>query len=369
MAEERETSINTDLPEFDFEFGNEDLPGQKEIEEVNTPPTDVTPDVTPPVKPDEQVTPPVTKEPTVLTPPDDTADKADDATTPDTDVMPKGADPMAYGIYKTMVENGHWLESEEFKGSMEEVSDMFEQMPDMMFNSMVDAMPPVMKNLMTYGYQKGEALKESDLAEFFTKYNTVSSETVDLDSTEGQRDYLKKVLISDGEDADTAEDLLDLWEDKGKLASKATAKHSAEKAAKEEAAQEEITRLASQKAQAKESRKAFVQNVQKNIVDTGWKPKAQRAVLDEIFEGRLNHKSKVISNHPKALVQLANYLRYFDEEKGEIDESAYKTQAFSASAKNVKSTIEKHFAGIPQSAARAVPKRNEEDKQSFEFVD
>ena len=354
MAEEGKTSI----PEFDFDL--EVVP--TDIVEDTTPPAagDETPLQDPPAEPQppaaSEETPPAT--PPAETPPNDD-------TPPE---IPEGADPTAFGIYQTLVSKGYTAESEEFKGTFDELDEIFDTLPDKVFEGLMASMPPILRKAIEYGYQKGDSLTQEDLANFWNAYSapTVEGE-VDLETVEGQRDYLKKSLMKGGQDEETALDLLDLWEDKGTLAERAKVRKKSDDDAKEAAAAQAIEDAKAEKLNRKKAQQAFITNIKSNIDSTDWKPATRKLVLNEIFSGGLNEKTKIISKHPKALVQLANYLRHFDVEKGEIDESSFKAQAFSGSAKEVKNTIEKHFSGIQKAKAQQMPNTSGDKSKSHEF--
>lgn len=287
-----------------------------------------------------------------------------------TNEYPEDADETAIGIYNALNEKGWWIEGDEkFKGSVEEVNEFFESFPQRVLGGLMNSMPKSLKNVIQYGYNKGDQLTNEDLVNFFKETNTVELDKIDISDVAGQKAYLIVKEIEAGKEREDAEDLVDLWEDKGKLEERAKKVYEQEKAEKEKLANDKIQQAVIEKADRQANHEKFVKSLRKTVSETKWNKKVQIEVLNEIFQGNLNKKSKIISKYPKALIQLTNYLRYLDEEKGEINEDAYRKQAFSESAKSVKSGIEKNFSNITKAAAIINKQDNSNKKEEFEFAD
>lgn len=381
MADERNTSHEEDaFPDFDFVLDdsikaiqNEGIPqtpsNEDDDADKNKPADDDDDDDTPTGDDDDK-----TKDDNQDDDPDDDSDEDDKSKgddDDDSDDLPEGADPTAYGIYSTLVDRGYINKDEKFTGTMEALDDVFENLPDLVFDSLASQFPESMTKLLKFGYAKGTALTDADLASFFANVDTSTGDTeVDLTSAEGQASYAKAQLIADGMSADDATDIVDLWEEKGKLEDKAKGLQTKAAEAKKANADAELAAAEKAREDGKAAKRKFAQTIKTELASTGWKDTAQQAVLDEIYKGELNRKSKLISKHPKALIQLANYLRYLDEETGEIDEKAFGKQGASKAAKAVKSKIEKHFQHVTKAAKTTKPKPNTNSaKHEYEFVD
>ena len=146
MADERNTSHEEDaFPDFDFVLDdsieaiqNEGIPqtpsNEDDDADKNKSADDDDDDDTPTGDDDDK-----TKDDNQDDDPDDDSDEDDKSKgddDDDSDDLPEGADPTAYGIYSTLVDRGYINKDEKFTGTMEALDDVFENLPDLVFDSL-----------------------------------------------------------------------------------------------------------------------------------------------------------------------------------------------------------------------------------------
>lgn len=300
-----------------------------------------------------------TEEPTTETPEESTEEETTESE------LPEGADPNAYGIYQTMVEKNYLSPDENFKGTWQEVDEIFEQLPDRVFQGVIDNLNPNLKAVLEFGYSK-ENVTTEDLAEFFQK--TYVPE-VDITTEEGQILFLTNELKTEGKEEEAA-DLIELWKEKGLLEARAKKYNETKQARAAKAAEEELAQVKQAKAQKQAQAKAFKKSITQEVEATEWKPARKQAVLNEIFSGGMKTKSQEISKHPKAFYQLADFLTYFDSKTGAFDLEAYTTQGLTPATKQVKSKIEKYFSTTSKAASTKAPASKDTEKDVvYEFTD
>ena len=267
-------------------------------------------------------------------------------------------------VYNTMVEFGYWNQDADFKGTVEELNAKFEKMPEQMLDNIFNSMPEPMVKLLEYGHSKGSDLDYDDLSSFFSDYIKPSeiNEVLLNEDVDTQREYLMGVLIDQGNTKEEADDIMDIWESKGTIGSKATSHYAKVRELKAQQAADLIAEQQQAQAEAKQQAKQYQQKLYQTINETEWEANHKASIQDFIFSGKLNEISSNILNHPKALVQLANYLSRFNSETGEIDESVFKAQTFSKETKRVKSGIERNFDGFVK--AKALPHKETKPKKN-----
>lgn len=301
-----------------------------------------------------------TEEPTTETP-----DESTEKTEPETSELPEGADPNAYGIYQTMVEKNYLTADENFKGTWQEVDDIFEQLPDRVFQGVIDNLNPHLKAVLEFGYSKEDVTNE-ELSEFFQKTYVPQ---VDISTEEGQILFLTNELKTEGKEEEAA-DLIELWKEKGLLEARAKKYHEVKEANASKLQEQEIEQAKQAKSTKQAQAKAFKQSISKEVEATDWKPARKQAVMNEIFSGAMKTKSQEIAKHPKAFYQLADFLTYFDSKTGAFDLEAYTTQGLTPATQQVKSNIEKYFSTTSKAASTKVKTGKDADKEVvYEYAD
>jgi hypothetical protein len=279
-------------------------------------------------------------------------------------------DPLARGIYQTMVDRGYIKGSEEFKGSMEEIDELFTNLPTVVFNATFQEYPDDFQKLLAYGWEKGTDVTVEDLAGFFKDYikETISPDSIDISTETTAMDFVVKELVATGDyDLEDATMLAEKWQDKDQLLTKAEKFKTRKLESVNKDADAALADIRSQNEEKRKKDLAKAKSVKEAIESTPWNNQRKQVVFDDLFSDGFKNKSQKISENPKALVQLANYMSFFNEETGEIDETAYKKQAFSKEAKKIKSDIEKNFGSVSFAKSSTVQQSKNADEE-WEFA-
>lgn len=282
--------------------------------------------------------------------------------------VPKEANETALGIYKTLIDKGYTSEREGFKGTYEELDEIFEELPEVIFQGVFSTFPEPTQKLLQYAFAKQEGVTWEELTKFVTEYSSPVETDIDISDPDKQRDFLLKELVAEGMDKEDALDTIDVWEDKEKLEDVSKKYLDKRKAKSEKQINQTIAEAEKEKARKKKEAKDFTNNIVSEINSTSWNAKRKNVVLDEIRTGQINEKSKVINTSPKALIQLADFYTYFDPKTGEFNLEAYKKQGLSSAVKDIKTNIEKNFKTDTKSVeVEDKPKNFDSSKYEFEI--
>jgi hypothetical protein len=358
MSEQDKTQVMPDF-EFDLDLDTIEVQPQEAVEKqvISEEPSKVeeTPQVAetqPEVKTEqkEETTPPVET-------------KVETEEQPEFEI-PEGADPAAYGIYSIMVDKGYLTEEEGFKGTYEELNDIFESLPERAFESVVNTLNPKAKLLLQYAVAKGDELNDEELAAFYQE--VIDTKPVSIDSEEGQLAFLSRTLTEDGYSEDDAVYLINKWQEEGKLAEKANFFKSKNQDLSE--AEQKVQQAKQLKETRKQKTIEFKQTIQQELNKTEWSDRRKNLVLNEIFSGQMREKTANIINHPKALYQLADFMTYLNPKTGEFDLEAYKKQGLTPEIKTIKNSIERKIGSLDFMKGVTQRKEEKNTNKEFEFV-
>lgn len=219
-----------------------------------------------------------------------------------------------------------------------------EKLPEKFFLNYVDTRSEATKALLEYD-SKLENTTLEDLKNFFEKY--VDKPQVDVDTTEGAREYLKNrpELKKLYKNEDKIQQVLDEWEDGDELINRAKEFKEEEDLAKEEARKQALAKAEADKQEKIKKDKEFASNVNKTIDELQWKPERKLKVISEINPQNIAKKWDVISKNPKALVQFADFLSYFEDGTFDKFYKLIEGKEQSKETKNLKGIIEKDSLG------------------------
>lgn len=277
-------------------------------------------------------------------------------------------------LYNFWKEEGLINHDGEFTGTKEEFGEILRQQriaeQEAIQEAVIGAVPEYAQNLIEYILTEGDQLSLSKLQDYL---GTASkAEAVPEISTEAQA---KSFLLQEYEEVlggkELAEKFVETLEDDGELIPRAQAKREEKLAKKQEFEKQRIAESKQQKAARLQAQQQFQENLAKELQSTGWKQDVQKEVYNEIFSQSLRVKTSSIVQHPKALIKLANYLRYYDPNTGDIDEKAFANVAYSSAAKELKDRIEKHFGRSDAFGSSRIEeaKRSSGKNVQYEFVD
>jgi len=352
------------LPEFTFDLG--ELPGQnpepqsedtsKQEDVVNEP--EVKEPQEPEIKQDLEFDKKIQQE----------------ITEPESRPEDDSGDERYKALYNFWKEEGLLNHDGEFKGTKEEFGEILRQQriaeQEAIQEAVIGAVPEYAQNLIEYILTEGDQLSMSKLQEYLGAAS--SPESVPDITNEAQA---KNFLLQEYEEIlggrDLAEKFVETLEDDGELIPRAQAKREEKLAKKQEFEKQKVEESKAQKAARLQAQQQFQDTLVQELKSTGWKQDVQQEVYNEIFSQGLRTKTSGIAQHPKALVKLANYLRYYDPKTGDIDEKAFANVAYSSAAKELKDRIEKHFGKSDGFGSNRVQeeKRSSGKNTQYVFVD
>lgn len=279
------------------------------------------------------------------------------------------ANNLATGVYRLLTDRGYLPENTEFSGSMEDLEEVLtNKLPNSMFWNYVSKLPPKVQQLFNYTYKKGNAVQDKDIREFVDSMATLNLDSANLETADGQESFARQQLIKRGTAMEDADILIRNWKESGQLSARVNRLYKDVKDAEEKATSERM-RKAEEEAAAQEKRqKEFVERTVNELKSTQWNPEKQRKVYSEIFDGHMNHKSRNIDRYPKALLQLADFMTYFDEKSGAFDVEAYHKGTFGKEVTKVKNKIEQYF-DVPTRSGNGHPGGRKFDPSELEFAD
>lgn len=335
------------LPEFTFDLGELDTQEeqtQQEEQDIQTPEISEAPEE----EKQAEETPAVTQE-----------------------EVPDDADESLVGLYNFWKEEGLLEHDGEFKGSRAEFAEILRQQrlaeQEAIQENIVNAMPEFAQSLVEYILTEGDTLTVDNLKEFLNISDTKIPEI----TTESQaKTYLLDKFTKLHGDQSLAEKFVEALEDDGALVEKANAERSKELEQISVKQAKKIEESKMTKAQKARIQQEFQNTLTQELQGTGWKPQVQQEVYNEIFSQNLRNKTSSIVQHPKALIKLANYLRYYDPKTGDIDEKAFANVAYSSAARELKDKIERHFGKSAAFGSTRVEKGSgKADSTQYVFAD
>lgn len=295
-------------------------------------------------------------------------------------VMLPGEEPETKGderykaLYNFWKEEGLISHDGEFAGTKEEFGEILRQQriaeQEAIQEAVIGAVPDYAQSLVEYILTEGDQLSLSKLQEYLGAAS--KAEAVPQISTEVQA---KSFLLQEYEEIlgekGLAEKFVETLEDDGELLVRAQARREEKLAKKQEFETQKVEESKAQKAARLQAQQQFQQSLAKELEGSGWKQDVQREVYNEIFSQSLRAKTSSIVQHPKALIKLANYLRYYNSDTGDIDEKAFANVAYSSAAKELKDRIEKHFGRSDAFGDSRIEesKRPSRENVQYEFVD
>lgn len=210
--------------------------------------------------------------------------------------------------------------------------------------SYVETRSPIAQDLLAFESKLQNSTVE-DLRKFFDQY--IDVQEVNISTNEDAREYLKnqpefKKMYKSEEKINQA---LDILEDDNELIERAKELEAERNASKEEAKKQKLQELEAEKQTRLNKEKEFASKINSTIEELQWKPERKQKVVGEINPKNIGDKWNKISTNPKALVQFADFLSYFDGEGFDKFYNLIEGKEQSKEVTKVKSNIEKDSLG------------------------
>jgi len=246
-------------------------------------------------------------------------------------------------MHSFLVENEIMPAIEDFDGKPETLKKAMEDLPEHLFLSAVDELHPHSQVFAQYMFNLGNEGSIEQLADFFDKYYRPQVSKINLDTVEGATNYLTEKLLQTNVVANVEEatNSIDLIGDDTAKINRAKAIYEKEKQSLDEQAAKELKEQQDKKAEAKKLALKRQADIEQALKDTNWQTKRQQIVHKALNPKEIARKNDIISGSPKAIVQLADFYTYLNEETGEFDVKGWlKRHAETLNAESTKTNIQ-----------------------------
>ncbi len=147
---------------------------------------------------------------------------------------------------------------------------------------------------------------------------------------------------------------LDDIEDEDKLLEEAKKEYETMNAGKEKQLEKIRQEQQAKREADMQAQKEFINSVKQELTEATWKPERKQVVAKTI--SNIPNIFSKVEKSPKAIVQLADFVSYFDEKTGMFNMDAYKKQALSPNIrKEAKSVVQSAINRITKSTGKMKP--------------
>jgi len=258
-------------------------------------------------------------------------------------------DPRVAAVFEIFKQKGYIQEdpSNPLNNTVEELDMFFNDLQNYTAQAVVNSLPEPLQKLFQFGMAKGGELQEKDLAEFFGEYQETKQQvgSIDISTEDKMEAFVKEQLIKEGKDEEDALDMIEIWKDKDKLKTYAEKYKENIESLPEKKIQKKIEETEQQAQKRQQQAIQFRNQVVDSIKSKKWSNQRKAVVFDEIYKGKINEKASTIKQHPEALIQLADFMSYFDADKGIFNMEAYKKQITGKATETVKKVLESTLSG------------------------
>lgn len=303
------------------------------------------------------------------------------STSEDNSTSSDDTDGEATGLYKFYKDKGFIQnEYEDFDGSYDKLAEILEnennyklqQTQQAILQAIVNSPNPVTSKILSYVVNKGNDLKPEEFEQFLETAKSVSNDLTEesFNDEKVAEDYLINQLKAQGDDEETIEEIIDLYKDKGQLKKKALTAFKKDNEVKAKLLDKQVKSAEAEKQEQEKNLQEFQKTFVGSIQETGWNKQRQQAVYDELAQGKFKNKVETIYNYPKGLVQLLDFMTYFDESTGTFNLDNYKQAVASKDIKNTKDNLRDYFRGAGKLSGSDKNFGNKiEDLSNIEFAD
>lgn len=265
-------------------------------------------------------------------------------------------DGEATGLYQFYRDKGFIsADYEDFDGSYDSLAEIIEyennqktqETQEAVVKAIVESPNPVTSKILEYVVTKGNNLQPEDLRRIIDQAEVINTELTEdsFDNEDVAEQYLMQHLSEQGDDEETIEDILELYRDKGTLKRKALTAFKKDNDGKLKSLTNEIETAKYEQEQERENLERFQDNFIQAIESTSWKNTRKQTIYNELAQGNFKDKIENIYNYPKGLVQLLDFMSYFNPESGLFELDNYKKASFSDGVKETKQNLMNYFRG------------------------
>lgn len=255
------------------------------------------------------------------------------------------ADTDAVAFYNALVKNEYLEEDENFKGTWEEMDAKIAEIPQKVADAIISQAPPVTQQLLAYAMERGDKLTRKELKAFLEieeGSDVIPSEEA-LEDADKAREYMKRDYMRKNSDADAdeIEEYLDNLEKKNILIKRAKANADKEREGIQEQVKAKLAEEKENNVKQQQRQKQFIDDISSNIDKLGYDKKVKSGIIENLRTDVIARKNAAIMKSHKAVIQLANIYRLFNEKTGEFDLSSIEKIGESKASQKTKEALTK----------------------------
>jgi hypothetical protein len=276
-------------------------------------------------------------------------------------------DDAAIATFKTLRDKGIILteENAEIK-TWGDLDTYIEEIPKMVMDNLVSAAPEETQKLIQFAFAKGNDLTKEDLKDFIQMY-LEDSNVAEVNTIEDARKVLEKAYSEQGMRKSVINAALDALEDDGED----VILDEAKKYSKTNKADKAIEDVKAQNVQRENEQKQYFNTFAEEVKNQTFNDKRKQIIQEELTKGVANQKLEAVIANPKSIVQLVNFLTYYDDKTGNFDFKDFVNQSFSKDAEKLKNNIVKdNFSSVKNTGAQNITnKRTKVSLEDYEPLD
>lgn len=349
------------LPEFDFDLDNdgldikvddvEDHEGtQSDLKEVTD--SDDNTDSTP----DNDVL-------------EEDSEETEDGDTKDDEDSPE-KDESIEKLFQVYLDNG--LIDEKFKGEFKGTAASFaeilekqqEEKEVTIRNSILESVHPDYRDLVKILLNKGENLTHEDFQNYFSAAASNELTEDDFENEDIAQTFLKSYFMNTfGDTEDEALEKIELLGDK--VTEKAKLLFLKEKEIQQKLLSKAAEESEEEYKKRKQNIEQFKKSIETEIKEAPYKPNFKSKLVSSLKTGEFKETLSQITRNPKALVQLAAIVSFYDPKTGQIDLNKVVKTVATKDLKNFKESIEEALSSNKSRSTARVNKDKSETRYEF----
>ncbi len=273
----------------------------------------------------------------------------------------ENADPKAIAFFSELKERNYLVEreNEPFDGTWETIDSYIEDLPQAVLNSVVEGLPDISKPVLQFIANAGDNITKDELKSFFKSYfEDLEETTTSVETVDSAREYLESVYKAQGIKSNLIGVMLDKLEDDDLILDEAKAEME-KQSTKTRKVDELITNKSQENNQIKEQQVKFVQDVATELKGSGWKNERVDKVQNILKGQEFNNTLRDIVSNPKALVQLADFITYYNKDNKTFNLDVFQKQFETKQTISLKDKLEKNqFSSNSTSSTVSLPNNN-----------
>lgn len=218
--------------------------------------------------------------------------------------------------------------------SWDKLDELVATLPHKVVSSVIETAPTQFQQLLKVVYNEGENLTNDKLKEIFEAYQADNDNQILEFNSDTARDYLEKIYSESGMRPKAIASQLDDLEDNDELVKEAKKQYEKNQSSKLAEVESKIQNEKAEQVKQVQERQA---QLEATLESFGWKDNRKKAVKSTL--ANFNNVANQVMKNPNGLVELADFLSYYDTKTGKFDLTAYSKMFSTDAVKNAKESI------------------------------